>query len=71
MTNFKENTVVEQEVAAPLMQDDTEAQVETPATTAQKALSVLIQAVEFAQSKGVYSFEDCHHIFNALKVFRK
>jgi len=37
----------------------------------QQALSVLIQAVNFAQSKGVYSLEDAEILSKAVKVFVK
>lgn len=66
MTKLKEDNKVEYEDAVLESTDSTDT-----AVLAQKALNVLIQAVEFAQTKGVYSFEDSHHIFNALKVFRK
>jgi hypothetical protein len=35
----------------------------------QQALSILIQAVNFAQSKGVYSLEDAEILSKAVKVF--
>jgi hypothetical protein len=37
----------------------------------QQAISVLIQAVNFAQSKGVYSLEDAEILSKAVKVFVK
>jgi hypothetical protein len=37
----------------------------------QQAISVLIQAVNFAQSKGVYSLEDAEVLSKAVKVFVK
>ena len=37
----------------------------------QQAISVLIQAVNFAQSKGVYSLEDAEILSRAVKVFVK
>ena len=71
MTKLKDSTPLEQAEVETSAQVVNEADQEDPAVVAQKALTVLVQAVEFAQSKGVYSFEDSHHIFNALKVFRK
>jgi hypothetical protein len=37
--------------------------------TQEQALSVLVQAVRFAQSKGVYTLEDAEVISKACKVF--
>lgn len=37
----------------------------------QQAISVLIQAVNFAQSKGIYSLEDAEILSKAVKVFVK
>lgn len=37
----------------------------------QQAISILIQAVNFAQSKGVYSLEDAEILSKAVKVFVK
>ena len=37
----------------------------------QQAISVLIQAVNFAQSKGIYSLEDAEVLSKAVKVFVK
>lgn len=71
MTKFKEDTVLDQAEPETSAQVVSETEQQDPAAVAQKALNVLVQAVEFAQSKGVYSFEDSHHIFNALKVFSK
>jgi len=37
--------------------------------TSVEALNVLVQAVRFAQGKGVYSLEDAEMISKAIKVF--
>ena len=37
----------------------------------QQAISVLIQAVNFAQTKGIFSLEDAELISKAVKVFVK
>ena len=50
----------------------TGAQAQIPAElNPQQAISVLIQAVNFAQSKGVYSLEDAEILSKAVKVFVK
>lgn len=39
--------------------------------TPQQAVNILIQGVQIAQSKGVYSFEDSALILKAISVFKK
>lgn len=57
---------------SPVDHVDQPSQHEDPQVAlAQHSLNVLIQAVEFAQNKGVYSFEDSHHIYTAIKTFKK
>lgn len=45
------------------------APVENVNLNPQQALSVLIQGVQFAQSKGVFSLEDAELIAKAVRVF--
>lgn len=49
--------------------------VETPQVpaelTPQQAISVLIQAVNFAQSKGIYNLDDAEILAKAVRVFVK
>jgi len=71
MTKLKDTNQLEQAEVSTSAEVVNETSQEDAAEIAQKALNVLIQAVEFAQSKGVYSFEDSHQIYTALKVFRK
>jgi len=73
--NIWHKTTMAKELETPQVEAETSAEVVTDQPTdqvaaAQQALNVLIQAVEHAQTKGVFSIEDSFHIFNAVKVFR-
>lgn len=59
---------MENQVQAPATATDNQVPAEL---NPQQALSVLIQAVNFAQSKGVYSLEDAEILSKAVKVFVK
>ena len=54
------------------MENQTQQSTTIPAEfNAQQAISVLIQAVNFAQTKGIFSLEDAELISKAVKVFVK
>jgi len=57
---------IKEEVQQPLNPQPATAPTEL---NPQQALSVLIQGVQFAQSKGVYSLEDAGLLDKAVKVF--
>lgn len=51
-------------------QAEKKVQEEIPETLSQgEAISVLIQAAEIAQKKGIYSFEESALIYKAIKTF--